>query len=55
MDDLENTKAIIFDLRICIFHTTFFTNYLQRKSNPDLDYPGKFIWTEMGESGNDLI
>ena len=63
MDALNNTKAIIFDLRKSKSSTPyFFANYItsQKKTfyksvYPDLDYPGKFIWSEGGMSGNDKL
>ncbi|NJB35285.1 S41 family peptidase [Croceivirga sp. JEA036] len=63
MDELSKTKAIIFDLRNSKSSTPyFFTNYITSEKKtfyksiyPNLDYPGKFLWSEGGKSGNDKL
>ena len=63
MEALGTTKAIIFDIRKSTAMTPLqFTNYItsQRRDFykalvPDLDYPGKFIWTDTYQSGNSKL
>jgi carboxyl-terminal processing protease len=63
METLKNTKAIIFDIRNHKpFTPYYFANYITSKEREfykatyaDLDYPGKFIWTEPYKSGNDEL
>jgi len=60
MEDLKDTKAIIFDTRktpaaLIYSFTQYFTS--PRKSYfkvilPNLDYPGKFLWEEGNDVGN---
>ncbi|MRI01137.1 hypothetical protein GH721_11405 [Kriegella sp. EG-1] len=60
MKALEKTKAIIFDIRKTTQFTPWnFTNYITSQSRdfykglyPDLNYPGKFLWTKPYKSGN---
>ena len=63
MSALSNTKAIIFDVRKTRGSTPYyFANYItsQKKDfyvaiTPDLDYPGKFVWTDNYQSGNNKL
>lgn len=60
METLENTKAIIFDVRKSSGYTPyFFANYITSQKRdfykaivPELDYPGRFIWTGPIKSGS---
>ncbi|WP_405415289.1 S41 family peptidase [Maribacter sp. Asnod1-A12] len=59
MKALINTKAIIFDLRKTSSSTPFkIANYITSQKRdfykaivPDLDYPGRFIWTRTYQAG----
>jgi C-terminal processing protease CtpA/Prc len=59
MDSLKYTKAIIFDTRRKMKASMFqFANYFTFPSKgfykaiyPDLDYPGRFLWTKVNEIG----
>ena len=60
METFKNTKAIIFDIRKSVAPTPYyFANYITSKKRefykaiyPDLDYPGRYIWSENHQSGN---
>ena len=60
METFKNTKAIIFDIRKSVASTPYyFANYITSKKRefykaiyPDLDYPGRYIWSENHQSGN---
>ena len=60
MDALKNTNAIIFDLRNSPSSTPYyFANYISSQRRefykaiyPDLDYPGRYVWSENHQSGN---
>jgi len=59
MDHLQDTKAIIFDIRNYPQGTLYaIANYITSKRSdfykvtyPDLDYPGKFIWRDGNPAG----
>ncbi|SDL20601.1 S41 family peptidase [Kriegella aquimaris] len=59
MEALKNTTALIFDIRKSTGITPYyFANYITSQSRdfykviePDLDYPGRFIWTKTYQSG----
>ncbi len=59
MEALKNTKAIIFDIRNYPNSTAYeISNYISSKRKdfykvtyPDLDYPGRFIWRNGHQSG----
>ena len=63
MEALKDTKAIIFDIRKSTASTPFyFSRYITstfkdfyRAIEPDLDYPGKFIWTEVIKNGSNKL
>tara|TARA_R110002167_G_scaffold259019_1_gene465539 strand:- start:81 stop:1160 length:1080 start_codon:yes stop_codon:yes gene_type:complete len=63
LEEIQNTKSIIFDLRnYPKFTLPYFLNFLNPSTKellvsiiPDLNYPGKFYWEEpmsMGENNN---
>ena len=60
MENLKDTKAIIFDIRNYPNGTLYsIANYITSKKNdfykvtyPDLNYPGKFIWRDGSQCGN---
>ncbi|MDO6493086.1 MULTISPECIES: S41 family peptidase [unclassified Cellulophaga] len=63
MEALKNTKAIIFDIRKYKTSTPYyFANYITSQKKDfykalvtDLDYPGRYIWSETFKSGNDRL
>ncbi|MEO9891691.1 S41 family peptidase [Aurantibacter sp.] len=63
METLKNTKAIIFDIRkYKTFTPHYFANYITSQKKDfykaivtDLDYPGRYIWSETFKSGNDRL
>ncbi|SMP26536.1 C-terminal processing protease CtpA/Prc, contains a PDZ domain [Muriicola jejuensis] len=63
MEAFEDTKAIIFDIRRSKGSTPYyFANYISSQKKdfykaiyPDLNYPGRYIWSEDHQSGNNQL
>ena len=63
MEAFENTKAIIFDIRKSKSSTPYhYANYITSQKRdfykaiyPDLNFPGRYIWSEDHQSGNNQL